>query len=137
MAADLDHVRIVRLHGNSTDEREVTLVHLGGHLCERMGQLGRASHAPAPNHRSLLDNESCLDRILVPPTIEKHLSAAQWDSSNVADLVRHLDRKHEPLLLGRLQIEHLDAAKQEGAAVLLCQTTEAVKVAAIERAKSD
>ena len=132
MAAHLDDLWLSRLHSHATDQREVALVHLRGHLGELMGQVRRSIQAL---DRVLSDDKGSLDGTLIPASIQKHLSLTERDGTNVAHLMGHLDRQHEPLWLWRLQIEHFNACQEESTTFLLCEATEAVKVPSIERAE--
>lgn len=128
MAAHLDHIGICCLHRDSADHREVILVHLGTHGCERVHLLGSAD--------GLTNDEGRVDWALVPATVDKDICLAEWDCTHIADLVRHLDREHEPLWLGCLEIEHFDRAQEEGTTFLLGKASKTVEVSTIERAES-
>ena len=84
MAADLDHVHISCPHGHTRNHREVCLVHLGTHWLEAVDLRVVVTDA-------LLDNEGRIDRVLVPTTVEKNVRLIEWDRTDVANLVGHLD----------------------------------------------
>lgn len=128
VAADFDHVGVCGLHGHARDHREVRLVHLSADLLVAVHHL----HLVADR---LPYDEGRVHWLLVPAAVEQDLAVVERHGADVAHLMGHLDGEHEPFGLLRVQIEHLDRVEQVCAGLLLCQTAEAVQVAALESAE--
>ena len=83
MAAHSDDVNFIRLHSNTTDHREVRLVHRSA---DRMDAVSAILVTDTPSQ-----DEGCVDRTLVPATVQKDVSLVKWDGADVTHLLGHLN----------------------------------------------
>ena len=91
VAAHSDDFSFISLHSNTTDHGKVWLVHRSTDCMYAVSAIlvkdTLLSDAPS-------QDESRIDRALVPATVQKDVSLVEWEGSNVTHLLGHLDREN-------------------------------------------